>query len=553
MNNKEKVLAFISFSIACFLTVLDGTIVNVSLPSMAKYFGTDVIGISWVSTAYLIPFSALILNFSKIADIYGRKKLFIIGLIVFGIASICCGVSISLPMMIICRILQGIGAAILTPLAIPLAIEIYGFEGMAKLSIVLGMIISLAAASGPVIGGILNEVFGFRAIFYVNIPFILIALILGIKYARECYDKTIEKKIDVIGSFILTYGLCALTFLLIKGNDYGWSSNIIMLLIITSLISIVIFLVYESKIKNPMIDFKLFKTRSFTSSIILISVIFFAFMPIAYLMNFYLENQLGYTVLKSGLILGIISAVAFVMSPMFGLISKKTSIRVTSFLGIIFVALGDFIFFFLNSGNSMQIIYSSFVIVGLGVGATAPLYQSAFEEISLDKNGNASGILNSLRQLTACIAIALTATLSNHYTTVAIDNTKIQIINKVNDNKVLQQQLKDIIISDIKTSKNNSGSGFSKEIVHSLMQKKEKIVLATVPVNEKTAVTRKFALQEKEIYNIAHESTIIKNTESNKVYSKCFLIIGIISSFGLLAAPFNTKKKNDKTDLKVVI
>jgi len=543
MNNKEKALAFISFSIACFLTVLDATIVNVSLPTMAKYFGTDIIGISWVSTAYLIPFSALILNFSKIADIYGRKKLFVIGLVVFGIASMCCGLSTTLPMLIIFRILQGFGAAILTPLAIPLAIEIYGFEGMAKLSIILGMIISLAAASGPVIGGILNEVFGFRAIFYVNIPFIIIALILGIKYARECYDKTIEKKVDLIGSIVLTYGLGALTFLLVKGNDYGWLSNKILILIITSLISIFIFLVYESKIKNPMIDFKLFKTRSFTSSVILISVIFFALMPITYLMNFYLENQLGYTVLKSGLILGIISAVAFVMSPIFGVISKKTSVRVTSFLGIIFVVLGNFMFLFLNSRNSIQIMYISFIIVGLGVGATAPLYKSAFEEISLDKNGNASGILNSLRQLTACIAIALVATLSNHYTTIAIDNTKIQIINKINDNKVLQRQIKHTIISVIQTSKNNSASGYSKEVLHSLMQKQEKIVLATVPVSARTEVTRKFALQEKEIYNIAYEGTIIKNTESNKVYSKCFLIIGIISAFGLLAVPFNTKKK----------
>ena len=113
MNKKQKILAFISLSIACFLTVLDGTIVNVSLPTMADYFKTDIIGISWISTAYLIPFSALLINFSKIADIYGRKRLYIIGLLIFGSSSIFCGLSISLPMIIIFRITQGIGAAIL--------------------------------------------------------------------------------------------------------------------------------------------------------------------------------------------------------------------------------------------------------------------------------------------------------------------------------------------------------------------------------------------------------------------------------------------------------
>jgi EmrB/QacA subfamily drug resistance transporter len=550
MNKNEKVLAFISLAIACFLTVLDGTIVNVSLPTMAKYFGTDISGISWVSTAYLIPFSALILNFSKIADIYGRKKLFIIGLLVFGLASICCGLSTTLPMIIIFRIIQGFGAAILTPLAIPLALEIFGMEGMSKLSIILGMIISISAASGPVIGGILNEIFGFKAIFYVNIPFILISLFLGIEYVKECYDKTIEKRIDVVGSILLAYGLGALTFLLIKGNDYGWGSSKIITLIITSLISIIIFLVYESKIKSPMIDFKLFKTRSFTASIILISVIFFAYMPISYLMNFYLENQLGYTVLKSGLIIGIISATSCVMSPIFGLISKKTSARVTSFLAIIFVTFGDLMFIFMNSKNNMIIIYSAFILVGLGIGATAPLYQSAFEEISQDKNGNASGILNSLRQLTACIAISLVATLSSHYTTTAIDNTKNKLINSVNDNKVLEQQIKDTINSKIKTSKSNSSNSFSKEMIHSLIEKQEAAVLAAVPANTKAAVTNKFTIQEKEVYSIIDEGMIIKEDESNKVYNKCFLITGILSAFGILAVPFNTKNK--RKDKKLV-
>ena len=216
---------------------------------MAKYFNTNITGISWVSTAYLIPFSALLINFSKIADIYGRKKLLLIGLIVFAVASICCGLSTSLPMIICFRIIQGIGAAILTPLAIPLGIELFGKSAMGKLAIAIGMIISISAASGPVIGGILNEVFGFKAIFYINIPFILIALVLGTRYVKECYNSTIEKKVDFIGSILISYGLAALTFSLVKGNDYGWESTKIVLLIASAIISIIVFLVYETRIK----------------------------------------------------------------------------------------------------------------------------------------------------------------------------------------------------------------------------------------------------------------------------------------------------------------
>ncbi|CUU49140.1 MFS transporter [Clostridium beijerinckii] len=545
MNKKQKVLAFISLAIACFLTVLDSTIVNVSLPSMADYFNTDITGISWVSTAYLIPFSALLINFSKIADIFGRKKLFIIGLIVFGTSSILCGLSTSLSMIIIFRIMQGIGAAILAPLAIPLGIELFGKDAMSKLAIAIGMIISIAAASGPVVGGVLNEAFGFKAIFYVNVPFIIVSLIFGAQCLTECYDRTIEKRIDFIGSILLAYGIGALTFFLVKGSTYGWGSTKIVTLIITSAISIIAFLIYELRSKNPMIEFKLFKIRSFTSSIIIVGVIFFAYMPISYLMNFYLENQLGYSVLKSGIILGIVSGVSFLTSPIFGIISKRYGARIISLLAIIFVSLGDLMLVFMNNSNNMDIIYGAFIVVGLGVASTSPLYKSAFDEVSKDKNGMASGILNSFRQLTACLAIALVSTLSTYYTTQAIDNSKSRIIELVNNNTVLEDQVKSTIVDKIKTADISKNTSFSKDMVDKLIKDKEDAVLASVPDKMKPSIEENFNTQTKEIHKVLDDMTVIKNDESNKVYNKCFLLTAIIAILGLAAVPFNKMKETD--------
>jgi MFS family permease len=424
---------------------------------------------------------------------------------------------------------------------------------MSKLAIIIGMIISISAASGPVLGGILNETFGFKAIFYVNLPFIIISLFFGIRYVKECYDRTIEKKVDFIGSFLLAYGIGALTFLLVKGSTYGWGSATIITLILTSTISIITFVVYEAKVKNPMIEFKLFNTKSFTSSIIIIGVIFFAFMPISYLMNFYLETQLGYTVLKSGLILGIVSCISFFMSPIFGVISKKYGARVTSLLAVVFVFLGDFMFVFMNTSNNMKTIYIAFILVGLGIGATSPLYQSAFEEISEDKNGIASGILNSFRQLTACLAIALVSTLSSHYTTQAIDKTKIRIIDTVEKNTVLEQQVKSVIKDKISTSNTSKNAAFSRDMVNKLIQVQENTVLISVPDNMKPAVKEKFAFQRKEIYNILDEATVIKNEESTKVYNKCFLITAIIAALGLIAVPFNKKRETELEEAKTEI
>lgn len=543
MKMSKKNLAFIAIDIACFLTVLDSTIVNVSLPSMASYFNTTTTGISWVSTAYLIAFSSLLINFSKLADIYGRKKMFLVGLILFGISSICCGLANSLPMLITFRIIQGVGAAILTPLSIPLGIELFGKESMGKLSVIIGMTISISAASGPVIGGILNESFDYRAIFYVNIPFIIIAFIFGALYIKECYDETIEKKVDFIGCILLAVGLGTLTFLLVKGNEYGWYSSKIFILIAISLFSIIVFTIYESKIKNPMIEFGLFKVKSFSASIVLIAVYFFAYMPVSYLMNFYFENILGYSVLRAGLMMGIPSLTALLAAPLMPIMSKKLSTKVVSLTSILIVAVGNFMFVFMNRANYMRIICIAFILLGFGVRITTMLYQTAYEEISKDKNGIASGIQNSLRQLSACIAIALVSTLSSHYTQVAVQNTKDRIVNEINSNVILEQRVKDTFVLSIKSSNGKTNNSFSKEDVHKIFIKEEQNTLMNVPESSKSLVSENFNKQEQEVEKIIDNSKLIKEEESYKVYNKCFLITGIIAMFGIIAVPFNKKRE----------
>ncbi|BCN31825.1 MFS transporter [Anaeromicropila herbilytica] len=547
MKISKKILAFIAIDIACFLTVLDSTIVNVSLPSMAKHFNTSTTGISWISTAYLIAFSALLINFSKIADIFGRKKLFLIGLGVFGISSICCGLVDSLSMLIIFRIIQGVGAAILTPLSIPLGIELFGKNAMGKLSVVIGMTISISAASGPVLGGILNECFSYRAIFYVNIPFVIIALIFGALYIKECFDETIEKKIDFIGCILLALGLGTFTFFLVKGNDYGWNSSKIISLIAISILSIIVFIIYERKITNPMFEFSLFRIRSFTASIILIAVFFFAYMPISYLLNFYFENTLGYSVLKAGLWMGIPSLTALLTAPLMPFVYKKLSARKVSLISVLIVVVGNFMLYFMNNSNHILLICIALILLGVGVRITTILYQTTYEEVSNDKNGMASGIQNSFRQLSACIAIALVSTLSSHFTTDAIHNTKVKIVQEIHNDSVLQKEVKDTFITAINCSTSQSSSNFSKEDVHKVFKSQEKVALVNVTGNNKEFVIKSFEKQENEVEQLLGHIKDIKEKESYKVYNKCFLITGLIATLGLFVVPFNRKK--DRIDV----
>ena len=197
----------------------------------------------------------------------------------------------------------------------------------------------------------------------------------------------------------------------------------------------------------------------------------------------------------------------------------------------------------MNSSNYMIIICSSFILMGIGVRITTILYQTAYEEISNDKNGIASGIQNSMRQLTACIAIALVATLSSHYTEVAVNHTKAEMISEVMASDVLDQSVRDSFLTAVSQSTGTVSTDKSKEMVHTLLADNEQSILSTLPGNQQAAVKKNFTAQETELDSILNDTSAIKEKESYKVYNKCFLITGIIAMFGLIAVPFNRKKK----------
>jgi len=196
----------------------------------------------------------------------------------------------------------------------------------------------------------------------------------------------------------------------------------------------------------------------------------------------------------------------------------------------------------MNNTNYMPIICISFVLMGIGVRITTLLYLTAYEEISNDKIGIASRIQNSTRQLTTCIAIALLSTLSVHYTFAAVDHTKTAMISEVNDSDVLDQSVKDEFINAVGSSSGLVSTDDSKEMVHTLLSAKVKSVLATLSKDQQSAVTESFRVQETEIDSILEHIAVVKENESYKVYNKCFMIIGIIALFGMIAVPFNHKR-----------
>ncbi|AJA46477.1 tetracenomycin C resistance and export protein [Clostridium pasteurianum DSM 525 = ATCC 6013] len=536
MKKNKVILGFTALIIGCFLSILDSTIVNIALPDIANYFNESINNISWITTGYLLSFSVFLIIGSKIADQFGRKKVFIIGLIVFGGASGLCGFSNSILFLIIMRFIQGIGAAILTPVIIPLGLEIFGKEKRGFIIGVSGAISALAAASGPPLGGIMLEYLNWKTIFYVNVPLCMIAVFLGIVFLDESFDNTVSKKIDIAGIILLTLSLFCLTFALLKGGDYGWNSSTIVTLFITFIISMIVFLIIESRISEPMLPLNLFKESTFTNSCICYTMVGFGIAAPLLILNFYLEKILMYSALKSGLILMTLSLSGVVSVPLGSFLSSKIGSRVINFLGIIFMAIATVGLSYIDNNTAILNIRLVLVIFGFGLGFSAQSISSAIKYLPLEKSGMASGIINAGRQIGTCIGVAILVSILNTNVSNAIVNIKTNVKHEINMDKTLNSDIKENMVIEVDNIKSDSNS-FSKEDIEKNIDEEGKKVLAKTPQEKRVFVLSNLEQQKSKVLNIIDYSQDIKNKEISKAFNNTFrvsyIILFVFSIFGL--------------------
>ena len=269
MTKSRKILGFIGLILAMFMGALDATIVNIALPDIMENLNTGLTDTSWVATIYVLAMAVFIIPASKLADIYGRKLVMLIGVVIFGTFSFACMMADSLFLLIIFRLLQGIGGAILTPIVLPMGIELFGKENTSHITAIMGAFSALAAAGGPVIGGLIIHWTTYHWIFGINVPIAIFAFLMILVGTKESYDLTITKNIDWLGMIFFTCTLGGLTFGLLKGREYGWVSQTIIASFVISVIGLFLFILTERRVKSPIIELKLFKESTFTSSSII--------------------------------------------------------------------------------------------------------------------------------------------------------------------------------------------------------------------------------------------------------------------------------------------
>lgn len=402
----KKWWTLIAVCTGTFMLLLDITVVNVALPDIQHSLHSTFSDLQWVIDAYSLTLAAFLLTAGVIGDMFGRREVFAVGLGIFSLSSLLCGLSTSSLMLNLSRGAQGIGGAIM--FATSLALIAQAFQGRERGTAfgIYGAVIGGAVAIGPLIGGAITSGIGWRWIFFVNIPIGVVAVAITLGRIDESKDPN-TRRVDWIGFISFSLSLFLLVFALVRGNDKGWGSPTIIGLLVGAGVLMAIFLVAEWKQKEPMLDLHLFERPAMVG----VSVGTFAIAASIFAMflyiTLYVQDVLGYGPLQAGVRFLPLTVLAFVVAPISGKLTVRVHSRFLMGGGLALVAVGCLLMAFTRSDSSWTVLLPGFLVAGIGIGVANPVIASAsVAVVPPERSGMASGSSNTFRQVGIATGIA---------------------------------------------------------------------------------------------------------------------------------------------------
>jgi EmrB/QacA subfamily drug resistance transporter len=394
--------------IGLFMALIDITIVNISIPTLEEDLDTKVDTVSWVLNAYNITFAVLLVSMGRLADQFGRRRFFLIGMSIFTIGSLLCALAWSIDALIGFRVVQGVGAAVLLPLALATTALVFPPQQRGLGLALMAVVANIAAAIGPLVGGILIEYASWHWIFAINVPIGIFGLVMALRVMPESYDTTATRQVDWIGMAFIGGAVFSLTYALVEANSHGWGSTLVVGLLSASALLTIAFALSQRYGKAPMLTRSLVRNRQFVGASAAFVLFGIGVMGMLFLSVIAFVDLWHYSVLKAAFAIGPVALMGAIVSPLVGRQADRIPPRVMGIPALLILAAGLLWMSGLPAEPDYLKVLPALVLVGIGMGAMFPaLNVGAMGSISGQELGLGSGIVNMSRQVGFALGVAI--------------------------------------------------------------------------------------------------------------------------------------------------
>ena len=414
MQPAPKIKTFVpvyTVALGTFMSALDTSVVNVALPVIQTYFGVTLAMVEWVVIAYLMVISSLLLTFGRLSDLYGHKKLYMIGFVVFTFGSLFCGLSGNIILLISSRVIQALGAGMMFSTGPAIITDAVPDEVRGKALSVTAVAVAVALCAGPVLGGVLVSTVGWQSIFYINVPIGIIGTILAMKNIPKD-TQNVSGGFDIMGSVLI---FIALILILLPLDLVGKENLNLVLFIgmmIAGLLMAIFFILHERKIKYPILNLSLFKNRVFAAGNLAAIFNFMAQFIMIFLVPFYLEQLRMFSPVTAGMLYIPMPLATLVIAPISGIASDHFDSRYLSSSGMGIMAAGLLMLSYLQTDTSNWYIIIAMILAGLGSGMfQTPNNSAVMGNVPPENRGTASGVLSTMRNIGMVLGVAVSGAL----------------------------------------------------------------------------------------------------------------------------------------------
>jgi len=404
--------------IGTFMSALDGSVVNTILPVIRTYFSSDVAGVEWTVVVYLLVVSSLLLSFGRLGDLRGHKGIYVWGFVIFVAASAACGLAPSVGFLVAARGVQAIGAAMLFANAPAILTKSFPPSQRGQALGMQGTMTYLGLTVGPSLGGWLAQSFGWRAVFYINVPVGLLGFLLSILYVEaEKPDTAHAERFDAVGALLFAVGLFALLLALNEGHDWGWTSPAVLGCLVAAVALLGTFLWLENRQAAPMLDLSLFRVRVFSAATASAILNYICVYFVIFLMPFYLIQGRNLGPAEAGLYLTAQPIIMAIVAPISGSLSDRMGSRLLSTLGMLILAIGLIVLSRLGPATPASLTVAGLALAGLGTGIfVSPNTSALLGSAPRQRQGIASGILATARNVGMVLGVGLAGAILTTFT-----------------------------------------------------------------------------------------------------------------------------------------